>query len=132
MFYTSKQITLLTIRAASTAVLLNTILFLIAQNQQWVTSAYVLPSNQPLTLLAVVLASVIPCIIASVIYYVGQKFFKTNTWFNWLSVTVFVFSLVSIAILKNAPISLQIVLVCMHVIVAYSVVTTLTAQHNSK
>lgn len=108
--------------AAGVSVVVNAILFLIAHSAGIITDTVFVQPNQPLTIVPVIMASIIPTLIGAMVFFLFEKYsdngFKT---FSVVAIVLLVLSLASpFMTVPDMPIGYGIVLDIMHVVVGLS------------
>ena len=109
--------------ASLTAVVINAVLFLILQAAGVIVDTIFIQPNQPLTIIPIIISSILPTMVASVVFFLIEKF--TNNGFK-------IFRLVSIILLilsfmnpfmgiPEVTVGYAMVLNLMHVVVAGSI-----------
>lgn len=109
--------------ASLTAVVINAVLFLIFQAAGVIVDTIFIQPNQPLTIIPIIISSILPTMVASVVFFLIEKF--TNNGFK-------IFRLVSIILLilsfmnpfmgiPEVTVGYAMVLNLMHVVVAGSI-----------
>jgi len=117
-----KQIIIAGAIAATVAVLINAILFFIFQAVNIITNDIMVQPNQPLTLVAVIISSIIPTLIGSCVFFLFEKFGKNG--FKTFSIVAIILLVLSLGnpffMIPNVTIGYGISLDIMHVVVAVS------------
>ena len=109
--------------AAIAAAVVNAVLFLICHATGIFTDDIFVQPGQPLILALVIMSSVFPALIGSLVFFAIDKF-TNNGWgiFRILSIVLVLLSLVSpFTNIKNVPMPFAIALDVMHLVVAGSV-----------
>lgn len=109
--------------ASGASVIINSLLFFIFQAFGILTNDVYVQPNQPLTIVPVIISSILPTIIASLVYFLIEKFSENGfKFFTIISIVLLVFSFASpFMAVVNMPIGFGIVLNLMHIVVATNV-----------
>jgi hypothetical protein len=109
--------------AAGTALIINVILFYIFHSAGIIRDDVFIDGKQPLTIVPVILSSIIPSLIAVIVFFFMEKF--TNNGYVIFSVVAVILLLLSFLSpfmnIKGISIGYGIILNLMHVVVALSV-----------
>ena len=105
--------------AAVTAVVINVILFIIFHAAGVITDNIFIAPNMPLTVIPVIFSSVIPTLLASMVFFLFEKFSKQGfKIFTIISLVLLVLSFLNPFLkIPNVTIAYAIVLNVMHVVV---------------
>jgi hypothetical protein len=90
-----KQIMIAGLTAALVSVIINSILFFIFKVIGWITDDIFVQPNQPLTVVPVIISSIAPTLIASVVFFLMEKY--TQNGFKIFSIVSIVLMLLSLA-----------------------------------
>ena len=90
-----KQIMIAGLTAALFSVIINSILFFIFKVIGWITDDIFVQPNQPLTVVPVIISSILPTLIASVVFFLMEKY--TQNGFKIFSVVSIILMLLSLA-----------------------------------
>lgn len=105
--------------AAAAATLINVILFFIFHGAGIITDNIFVQPNQPLTFIAIIISSVIPTLIASMVFFLVEKFTKKGFMiFTIVSVVLVLLSLASPFSIIGVTTGYALVLDFMHLVVA--------------
>lgn len=109
--------------ASGASVIINSLLFFIFQAFGILTNDVYVQPNQPLTIVPVIISSILPTIIASLVYFLIEKFSENGfKVFTLISVVLLILSFASpFMAVDNMPIGFGIVLNLMHIVVATNV-----------
>lgn len=114
-----KQIIIAGLTAAGIAAVINAILFFIFHSLGIITDDIFVQPNQPLTILPVIMASIVSCIVASLLFFLIEKY--TNNGFRIFSIFSILFMLVSLSGpfmgIKGITTGYALVLCAMHIVV---------------
>ena len=111
------------IKAAFAGVLLNSIIYLISLSTDLISSTLpVSPDGQPISILPVILASILPVIGAGFVYWVISLLTRrAYLYFAMISVVILIASFAMPFSVPDMPVSMALILNVMHVVVAGSV-----------
>lgn len=105
--------------AIVTAIIINSILFLIFHSAGVISDSVFIEPNKPLTIVPVIISNTFPTIIASIVFFLLEKF--TNKGFKIFTILSVVLGLVSFTgpfmVLRGASVGYALVLNLMHVVV---------------
>ena len=105
--------------AAGVATVVNSILFFVLHVAGVFVDTIVLQPNQPLTVVPVIISSIIPSIIASIVFFLLEKY--TNNGFKIFKIVAFVLGLITLVNpfmgIEGVTIAYAIGLDVMHVVV---------------
>ncbi len=114
-----KEVMMAGLTAASVSVIINVILFFIFKSIGWITDDVFVQPNQPLTVLPVIISSVIPTLIASLVFFFIEKY--TQDGFKIFSIISIILMLLSLAMpftgIPNVPVKYALALEPMHFVV---------------
>lgn len=99
------------------AAFINTVLFLLFQNIGWISSEILLPGkNEPITLAAVIMSSIVPTLICAVLLVILNKFSKNPVRaFVMVALTVMIVTFLNpFLAIPNAPLKMSIALDILH------------------
>jgi hypothetical protein len=112
------------------AAVINAVLFLVASAMGFFPSSVLTPLGQPFSLVPFVVMSLLPSLVASLIYTLITRFARNpNQIFLWVAAAVFVFMFFNPFMLKGAPAGMLVTLEIMHVVVAGLCIYFLTRLH---
>lgn len=118
-----KQVMIAAAIAAGVSVITNAILFFIFQAAGILTSDIMIQPNQPLSVIPVILASILPTFIAAIVFFLLEKYSKNG--FKIFSILAIILLLLSFSnpfvAIPNVTIGYGLVLCLMHVVVAVSI-----------
>lgn len=105
--------------AAASAAIINTVLYYIFHSAGIIADSVIVQSNQPLTVMPVIMSSVLPALLASIVFFLIEKFSKSG--FKIFAILSIILGVISLSgpfmALPNVPFSYVIVLDIMHVVV---------------
>ena len=105
--------------AAGVATVVNSILFFVLHAAGVFVDTIVLQPNQPLTVVPVIISSIMPSIIASIVFFLLEKY--TNNGFKIFKIVAFVLGVITLANpfmgIEGVTIAYAIGLDVMHVVV---------------
>lgn len=109
--------------AGLAAAILNVILFLVGTSTGTIPADFIIPNaGQPLTIVPVIMASVVPALVAGLVLALLGRFTKKPlTVFNVISIVLLVVSFSSPFTVPGMPVGMIIILELMHVVVAGAV-----------
>ncbi len=114
-----KQIITAGLTAAVVAAVINAILFFVFHSLGTITDDIFVQPNQPLTIVPVIMASIVPSIVASLVFFLMEKY--TNNGFRVFSIISILFMLASLAGpfmgIKGITTGYALVLCAMHIVV---------------
>jgi hypothetical protein len=117
---TFKKIMTAAIAAGSTAALINSVLFFLFRALGLITDDVFVQDSQPLTVVPVILSSLIPSLLAGVVYYLLSRYMRNG--FRIFSIVAVVLLLLSFANpfmgIPGIPVAMGIALDTMHIVVA--------------
>ena len=117
-----KQSILAGVMAAAAAAVINVILFFIFHGAGILTDTIFVMPNQPLTFIPIIISSVVPTLIASLVFFLLEKFTKKGFMiFSILSVILLLLSFVNPFMIVGVTTGYALALDFMHLIVAASV-----------
>ncbi|MBC8084041.1 MAG: hypothetical protein H7Z21_12590 [Hymenobacter sp.] len=107
--------------AGLAAAVLNAVLFFVFHATGVLTdTVYVQPPNQPLTIMPVIMASLVPALVGSIVFFLLEKF--TNNGFRIFSILAVILVVLSLAspftVPQNGTVGYGVVLCVMHLVVA--------------
>lgn len=109
--------------AGGVSAVINAVLFFIFHGAGVITDAIPVQPNQPLTVVPVLISSVLPAIIGSIVFFLFEKF--TNNGFGIFRIVAIVLLVLSLASpfmgIPNITTGFAVVLDIMHVVVAFAV-----------
>ena len=117
-----KQIIIAGAIAAGLSVIINAILFFIFQSAGVLTDDIMVQPNQPLTIVAIIMSSIIPTLIGACVFFLFEKFGKNGyKTFSIFSIILLVLTFANPFFgIPNVTIAYAVVLDVMHVVVAVS------------
>lgn len=109
--------------AGVTAALINAVLFFIFKAAGLIDNDVLIPqNNQPLGALPVLLSSLIPSLLAGLVWYLFERY--TNNGFRYFSILAIVLLVLSFANpflgIPGIPVAMALALNCMHIVVVLS------------
>ena len=119
--------------AAAVSATTNAILFFLFKATGWITDDIFVQANQPLTIIPVIISSIFPTLIASVVFFLIEKY-TTNGFkiFSILSVGLMLLSLVTpFAGIPNVTIKYALALETMHCVVALTLLYFISRSKRS-
>lgn len=90
-----KQVTTAGLMAAVVSATINSVLFFLFKSLGWITDDIFVQPNQPLTLAPVIISSVVPTLLASLVFFLFEKY--TQNGFKIFSIISIVLMLLSLA-----------------------------------
>ncbi|MFN7119783.1 MAG: DUF6069 family protein [Saprospiraceae bacterium] len=116
------------LRGIGIAVVINVILLLIFNATNIIPKDFIVPqANQPITILPVIMATIIPLSIATLLYALLARFTKNPNRIFWIiAIGMLIFTLYPPFTIPNVPLSMAIGLNVMHVVAALSIAWSLT------
>ena len=118
-----KQVIIAAAIAAGVSALINAILFFIFQAAGILTPDIMVQPNQPLSVIPVIMASILPTFIAAIVFFLLEKYSKNG--FKIFSILAIILLLLSFSnpffSIPNITIGYGVVLCLMHVVVAVSI-----------
>ena len=128
-----KQSILAGVMAAAAAAVINVILFFIFHGAGILTDTIFVMPNQPLTFIPIIISSVVPTLIASLVFFLLEKFTKKGFMiFSILSVILLLLSFVNPFMIVGVTTGYALALDFMHLIVAASVLFFINRANISK
>jgi hypothetical protein len=117
-----KQIMTAALAAGSTAACINSVLFFLFRALSIITADVFVQANQPLTVVPVLLFSIVPSLVAGVVFYLLCRY--TPNGFRIFSIVAIVLLLLSFANpfmgIPGIPVAMGLALNFMHIVVAAS------------
>ena len=114
-----KQAILAGVFASGTAAVANSIIYLIFHSAGVLTDDLFVQPNEPLTLVPVIASSILPTLIASIVFYLIEKF--TNNGFKIFRIVSLILLVLSFinpfAMIENVTVGYALVLNAMHIVV---------------
>lgn len=114
-----KQILMAGLLAAAVSAIINALLFFIFHAVGLITDDIFVQPNQPMTVVSVIMASIVPALIASLVFFLFEKF--THNGFRIFSIVTIILMLLSLAGpftgIPNATTSYALSLSVMHFVV---------------
>lgn len=108
--------------AAGASAIINAILFFIFHGTGAISDTVFVQPNEPLTVVPVIIASILPTLIGACVFFLFEKF--TNNGFKIFSIVAIILMLVSLSspfmAVQGMPVAYGLVLDVMHVVVALS------------
>ena len=106
--------------AAAAAAVLNSILFFVFHGAGVLSDTIFIRPNQPLTIVPILISSILPAILGSIVFFLIEKFSsKGFKVFSIVSVVLLVLSFVNPFVgIPNVTVAYAVVLYVMHVVVA--------------
>ena len=105
--------------AAATSAVINSILFFIFHSIGWITDDVFPQPGQPITIVGVIMASIMPSLIAALVFFLIEKY--TNNGFKIFGTITIILMLLSLGGpfggIPNAPLNYSLALVPMHLVV---------------
>ncbi len=89
-----KQVMMAGLTAAAVSTIINAILFLISKKMGWITDDIFVQPNQPLTIAPVIMASIVPTLVASTVFFLIEKY--TQNGFRIFSILSIILMLLSL------------------------------------
>ena len=128
-----KQIIVAGLIAASVSAVINTVLFFIFQAAGVFTNDIMIQPNQPLSVIPVILASIIPTSIASCIFFLFEKYGRNG--FKTVSIVSTILLVLSFANpffgIPNVTVPYAVALNLMHIVVAFSLLYFIKRAKNN-
>lgn len=90
-----KQVMMAGLTAAAVSAIVNVILFFIFKTMGWITDDIFVQPNQPLTVVPVIISSIFPTLIASIVFFLFDKY--TQNGFKIFSIVSIILMLLSLA-----------------------------------
>ena len=117
-----KQIILAGVISAGVATVINVILFFIFHSAGIFTDSIMVKPNQPLTAMAIVIASIMPSLVGACVFFPFEKYGKNGIkTFSIVSIVLLILSLVNPFMgIPNVTVPYAVALDVMHVVVAVS------------
>jgi hypothetical protein len=118
-----KQVMIAAGIAAGVSTLLNAILFFVGQAAGILTNDIMIQPNQSLTVIPVVIASILPTLIAGIVFFMLEKYSKNGfKIFSYISIILMILSFSNPFVgIPNVTVAYGVVLCIMHVVVAFSI-----------
>jgi hypothetical protein len=114
-----KQVFLSGLTAAAVSSIINAILFFLFHSMGWITDDIFVQPNQPMTVILVIMASFVPSLIASLVFFAFEKF--TQNGFRIFSIVSIILMLLSLAspftVIPNVTTPYALSLSGMHLVV---------------
>jgi len=106
--------------AAGAATVLNAILFFVFHGAGVLTDDIFLQPNQPLTIVPVIISSVLPALVASIVFFLIEKYSNNGfKIFSIVSIILLVLSFINPFVgIPNVTVGYALVLNLMHIVVA--------------
>lgn len=105
--------------AAGLSAIINVILFFLFKGIGWITDDIFVQPNQPLTVIAVIISSILPTLVASLVFFLFEKY--TPNGFRIFSMIAIILMLLSLAMpfagIPNVTTKYALALVSMHLVV---------------
>lgn len=89
-----KQIMIAGLTAAAVSAIINSILFFIFKSTEWITDDIFVQPNQPLTVVPVIISSIFPTLVASLVFFILEKY--TQNGFRIFSIVSIILMLLSL------------------------------------
>lgn len=90
-----KQVMMTGLTAAAISAIINAVLFFIFKSLGWITDDIFIQPNQPLTVVPVLISSIFPTLIGSVVFFLLEKY--TQNGFRIFSIVTIILMLLSLA-----------------------------------
>ena len=115
-----KQSIICGVYAGAASAIINAVLFFIFHKAEIITDNIFVKPNEPLTAFPVIMASIVPAIIGSIIFSVLEKFLSNGfKIFKIVAIVLVLLSLISpFTVITGVTIAYSIVLCLMHIVVA--------------
>ena len=114
-----KQVMMAGLSAAAVSAIINAILFFIFKAIGWITDDILVQPNQSLTVVPVIISSIIPALIAALVFFLFEKY-TMNGYRNFSIVTI-ILMLLSLAVpfngIPNVTTKYSLALGSMHIVV---------------
>jgi hypothetical protein len=114
-----KQVMMAGLSAAAVSAIINAILFFIFKAIGWITGDILVQPNQPLTVVPVIISSIVPALIAALVFFLFEKY-TMNGYRNFSIVTI-ILMLLSLAApfngIPNVTTKYALALGSMHIVV---------------
>jgi len=114
-----KQVMMAGLSAAAVSAIINAILFFIFKAIGWITDDILVQPNQPLTVVPVIISSIVPALIAALVFFLFEKY-TMNGYRNFSIVTI-ILMLLSLAVpfsgIPNVTTKYSLALGSMHIVV---------------
>ena len=114
-----KQVMMAGLSAAAVSAIINAILFFICKAIGWITDDILVQPNQPLTVVPVIISSIVPALIAALVFFLFEKY-TMNGYRNFSIVTI-ILMLLSLAVpfsgIPNVTTKYSLALGSMHIVV---------------
>ena len=127
-----KQIFIAGVMASIASLVINAILFFVFHSTGVISDSVFVQPNQPLTITPVLMASIVPTLIAACVFFLFERF--TNNGFKIFSIVAIVLLLLSIAspfmAIQGIALGYSIVLSIMHIVVVLSLLYSLKKAKN--
>lgn len=119
--------------AAAVSATINAILFFLFKAIGWITDDIFVQPNQPLTVMPVIISSVLPTLIGSIVFFLFEKFTKNGfKIFGILSIALMLLSLVTPFVgIPSVTIEYALALEPMHFVVALSLLYFISRSKKS-
>jgi hypothetical protein len=121
------------LKAAGAAAVVNAILFFVFRATGVLTDDVFVQPGQTLTLAPVIMASIVPTLIAGIVFFLIEKY--TNSGFRIFSIVAIVLGLLSLTSpfmqIKDVPMGFGVVLDIMHIVVVAALLYFLKAAVDS-
>ncbi len=91
-----KQVMMAGLIAAAVSVIINSILFFVFKTMGWITDDIFVQPNQPLTIAPVIISSIVPTLLASLVFFLLEKY--TQSGFKIFSIVSILLMLLSLAL----------------------------------
>jgi len=114
-----KQVMIAALTAGAVSAVINSILFFIFHSIGWITDDVFVQPNQPLTVVPVIISSIMPSLVAALVFFLLEKY--TESGFRIFSIISIVLMLLSLVApfkgIQNAPFNYSLALEPMHFVV---------------
>ena len=128
-----KQAMIAGITAAAVSTIINAVLFFIFHALGWITDDIFVQPDQPLTVVSVIIASIVPSLIASLVFFLFEKY--TQNGFKIFSIVTIILMLLSLAGpftgIPNVTTTYALSLSPMHFVVALSLLYFISRSKKS-
>lgn len=116
-----KQVMMAGLSAAGVSVIINVILFFLFKGIGWITDDIFIQPNQPLTVVPVIISSIVPTLVASLVFFLFEKY--TQNGFRIFSIITIILMLLSLVMpfegIPNVSTKYALALVPMHLVVPF-------------
>ena len=114
-----KQVMMAGLSAAAVSAIINAILFFIFKAIGWITDDILVQPNQPLTVVPVIISSIVPALIAALVFFLFEKY--TMNGYRKFSIVTIILMLLSLAVpfsgIPNVTTKYSLALGSMHIVV---------------